>query len=233
MSSLNYPLSKSDKDILKREMRSMLPDLVKDAQWADYFYYLTFFESDDGWGLSDSSGGTSGVSHQLINLTTGAVVDNASSIGKQPAHQNILDYDFSGRFRTAFQLPNVSNIEYFTGIGAGGNGDTAKHYGFLVVNNDIKGVCADGSTQSSVTLVTGISVDTTYLLEARLIPNEKVVFLVKDTSDNSLQEKGVITSNLPTSSFTNWFKSEVITKTTASKTAKLSFFEYTQKRPTF
>lgn len=230
---LSYPLDPTSKRIIREEMERALPDLVWDAAWRDYFHYFTYFESLDGWDLVDSSVGSSGIDETAVTLATGSSTNDYSSIMKNQAYHASLQYDVPSRFRTAFQLGSVADVEFDVSVGVGQNGSVAKHYGFLVVNNVLMGTVGDGSAETTVTLIDGISAGALYLVEARFLPGEKVVFSVQDSADKTPQEKGVVTSGLPVGAPAGWAEFVLVTKTTAAKTVAFSFFEYLQRRIRF
>lgn len=226
---LNRNLDNQSKNIIE----SIISDRILDIAWSDFFHYITFFEPNDatnGWGMADSSGGSSAVSFQSVVLQTGTSIDDDSSIGKEPIYQDILTYEQEQRFKTAFQLASVTDVEFNVEIGVGGNGSVGTHYGFLVVNDEIKGACANGSTQSTVSLLTGISNSVSYLLEVRFYPGYKIDFYIKESTDNELKFKGSLTTNLPSGGFTKWARYNIRTKTTAAKIVNFSFFEYIQRK---
>lgn len=231
--SLPYPLDYNSQQVISRTIDTFLPDKVYRANNETYFKYFTFFESLDGWGLTDTSGGSSGIGFQSVNLTTGTTLNQASSIGKDPIYQDILSYDAPAEFKTAFQLGvSVANVEFFAGIGVGGNGAATNHYGVLAINNNLYGVVNNGGTQQQVLIASGLLTTNSYLVKVQFFPGDKVIFYVKDTTDNVLKEKGIITTNLPTDVFTNWAFFEVVNKVGgggSAKTVNFSFMEYTQK----
>ena len=49
MNSLTYPLSSTDKKILKDAVQELMPSIILDIVWDAYFYYQSFFESLDGY----------------------------------------------------------------------------------------------------------------------------------------------------------------------------------------
>lgn len=230
---LSNPADDQTNSILRDFLKENLGDFARETNWRDYFYYFTFFESLDGWGLADSSGGFSGADFQSVALATGTTLDDESSIGKDPVYQDILDYDKPAKFRTAFQLGSVASEEFFAGIGVGGNGAVGNHYGFLVVGGTLYGVVGNGAAQTTVTLLTGVSASYSYLVEAEFYPGDKVVFKVKRSDETELVERGVINTGMPTGPFTNWAMFDIINKVGgagSAKTANFSFFEYIQKR---
>ncbi len=230
---LQYPMSEGNKNIFKDVLKEIYPEISFESDRENYFRFFAFFDSLDGWGLAVDGAGTGVANFQSVNLTTGIVLDDAVSIGKDPVYQDILTYEKPAFFRTAFQMASVSNVEFFAGIGVGGNGAVGNHYGILVVDNHLRGVVGNGSSQKMIELVT-IDNSHSYLVEVRFYPKDKVVFLVKDTSDNITREKGIITGGLPIDSFTNWAYFEIVNKiggVGTEKTVNFSFFEYGQEWP--
>lgn len=221
---VSYPADYHTKESIRTVLGEQLDSFAFDKNWNNYFYYNTFFESLDGWGASGAT-----ATYQWTNLTTGAVSGDSASITKSPVYQDVLTYNRLARFRSQFHS-EVTSEELFIGIGAGGKSATAKHYGFLLDGSTLKGVCANGTTQSEVTLLTGITDTIPYQIEARFVPGQKVVFYVKSATDSKLMEKGTLMSNLPSGAITDWISVELITRTTSSKQSNISFFEYIQER---
>ena len=231
-----YPPNESFKRAVEESMDEILPEKILDLVWNDYLYYHSFFESLDGWSLTDSSGGGSGVTGAGVTLETGATSGNQSTMLKSPDHASILSFDKSSRFRSGFEIltASTSNIEFAITFGESINSLTDNHYGFRLDAGVLKGVCADGSAISEVDLLT-ITAQTRYLIEARYLPNDKVIFYVSDGAiSNELIERGVLTTNLPTGNVgvtdNAWFRFYIETLENAAKQLYFSFLEYTQKR---
>lgn len=229
--SVNRLLDNSSRQVIQ----DAISDNVLDIVWNDYFYYQTYFESLDGWNLIDTSAGSSIVSRLGVHLATGASTNDISSIDKEPVYQNVLSFDEESRFASSIFVTGVTNIEAFVGIGFVNNGATGAHYGFFLSGSTLKGTCADGSTQSTVDLLTISSnhpttIDPIYYVEARFYPGYKIEFFVsKDGGD--LIQYGSLSSNIPSGNMYEWLSAEVKTKTTASIEMRFGNMEYIQRRP--
>lgn len=227
---LDRYLDNQSREIIKET----ISDRILDITWDDYFYYQTFFESLDGWNLTDSSGGSSNTNRLGVHLVTGASTNDESSIDKEPVYQNVLSFDQESRFSTAFFVTGVSDVEGFLGIGEVNNGATGNHYGFFFENSTLKGSCADGSTQSTIDLVTistnhPSSIDPIYYIEAHLYPGHKIEFFVKTDAGNIIN-KGIITTNLPSGRMFEWLGARIKTTTTSSIELRFGHMEYVQIR---
>ena len=234
-----YPPTSAFKSSVSEAMDELLPEKIYEVVWDSHILYQTFFDSLDGWGLIDDSGGSSIVSEIGVQLHTGGTTNFDASIVKAPRLQEFISFDRRSRFRTAFRISNASidDIEFNVTIGRGDNGTTKNHYGFRLENDgNLLGITADGSTESTVTLISALTPQANYLVEARFSPADKVIFYVSDANGEKLTERGVLTTNLPsgvldtTSGGENnaWIEFFIETLATDSKIVLFSFLEYEQ-----
>lgn len=216
---INYPIDPVSKFVLEQTTDDFLPSKIFDLFWKKLFFFQTFFESTSGFTTT----GTITLTGTDVKIETAATLNATASIVKQPSWQGFLNFNQRSAFRAALILNQVAAQEIY--IVTGNVGATDKRYGFKVVNNTLKGVSHDGTTEKTIDLQT-VSASTVYNLEARFLPNQQVQFLV----DN--KEMGVITENLP---YTDGPRSQLMTaqvKTTeaVAKSIQLSFFQYLQYR---
>ena len=238
MSQLKKPLDKESKMILQEAVKEFLGDEIMDAVWNNFFYWTGLFESLDGWTLGDT-GASTGVAGTGVTLQTGASSNDITEIIKKPDFQNILTFDSRSRFKTTFRLSAGADsaTEFNATIGQGAVAATTPHYGFIIDDGALKGSVADGTTQATVDLLSVSALDR-HLIEARLLPGDKVVFLVSDADDRKLVERGTLTTNLPTGKInfsTNnfWIHYNIKTTEEAAKVIQFDFIEYLQTRIRF
>ena len=134
----------------------------------------------------------------------------------------MITFSRKSYFITNISFTDIADQTIYVTVG---NKDTTNYYGFKVIDASLYGVTYDGTTEKTVLLQTITA--TTFNLEARYLPGDKVVFLVEST------EKGVISSNLPVPLETaniQLMDIRIKTTTTAIKTIQVSFFEYFQAR---
>ena len=218
MSQLNLPLDQQSKKIIERTVDEFLKDKVFELIWKHTFHYITFFESFDGFSTS----GTATIDKDDVQLTTGATSGNSANIVKTPAWQGLVTFSQQSYWRTTISVSTVTAVTKYFVVGSLASGS---YYGFKIVDDSLKGVSYDGTTEKTVDLAT-ISTGT-YNLEARYLPSNKIIFLV------NAAESGVITQNLPLPVVTvnvNFFEFKITTNANAAKTMQFSFFEYLQSR---
>jgi len=220
MGQLNYPIDQQSKKIIEQAVDEFLENKVFDLIWKKTFHWITFFESLDGFDISASSTSFTGSS---LTLITSEVSENVAYAKKQPTQQGLITFSQKSHMRSAFQMSSVADVTAYILVGSTGGGS---YYGFKVVNNSLKGVSYDGTTEKTVDLQTIIAA-TIYGIEARYSPTDKIIFLVDAV------EKGVINENLPSrAEVANILPLEfrIRTDTTAEKRLTFSFWEYLQSR---
>ncbi len=237
---LKNPLDPVTKALIRKEIEDNFQDFLFEKFWKELFYFSTFFESIDGWSLLNT-GITSGILSTSVRLITGSTTGQASGISKLPETvDGLFTYNEVSGFRSSFILGvaagNNSAVEFSIGIGSciSANSATVKHYGFRLVNSTLYGVVGNGSTETLVTVLTGIAVDTIYEIEARLYSGRKAVFSVSDGNNKKLKERGAINRELPVGDITvSWIEIQIKTTENAPKEVFIDHFEYIQHRPKF
>ena len=220
MQQLQFPLDQVSKKIIERTVDEFLEDKIFDLVWKKTFHWITFFESLDGFAVVAD---VQSIDHNDVVITTSAVNGNTASVKKQPQWQGLITFSQKSYMRSAFTINSVANVTAYIIIGSTSSGS---YYGFKIVNDSLKGVSKDGTTEKTVDLKT-ISASTSYNIEARYSPADKIVFLVDAV------EMGVITQNLPSRADTPNILPlhfSITTNTTAAKTLQFSFWEYMQAR---
>ena len=240
MPQLTHPLDENTKSLIRGVLAESLPDLIMDVVWNDFFYYLTFFESLDGWGassvfnfdVSNDPAADKGIQHWtqgVAYLTSGIIQVSAGPgsgagtvMNKVPMDQPILDFNRPQRFRTQVKIVTVNEIDTYIRIGdPTTTGSNQAHYGFHISETTLKGTCGDGSASNgSIDLLTVAKGDS-IIIEARLLPRGKVTFYASKTSIDNIKEVGVLTTPLPTGGigtppFPIWMSIEAIAKANAS-----------------
>ena len=217
---LKLPLDQQSKKIIERTVDEFLEDKIFDLIWKKTVHWITFFESLDGFHVTADA---QSIDHNDVWIRTSAVDANSAYILKQPTLQGLITFSQKSHMRSAVSIDSVASVTAYIIVGKTG-GDS--YYGFKIVNNSLKGVSFDGTTEKTVDLQT-ISASTIYNIEARYSPADKIVFLVETV------EKGVIIQNLPLRIAVvniNPMEIRITTNTTAAKTLQFSFFEYLQSR---
>lgn len=218
---LQYPADFESSKAIETAFDSFSLSKIIDLFWTKVFYYVTFFESLDGY--SSSGTGTGTIDSSRLLLTTGAVIGNTWQISKSPAYQAILNWHKNQRMRTNIQVDSVANITASVVVGLVG---ADVHYGFRVSNATLQGTCGD-SAQSTIDLKT-IVANINYTVEARLVPGDKVVFYVDGV------ESGTLRRNLPVGGTSGnnqqLFEAKITTNAAAAKSLSLSFFEFIQEK---
>jgi hypothetical protein len=216
MGILQYPLDGADKAVIEKVVADVLHDKILDVVWDDYFYYMTFFESIDGWnGYNYLISGTDILLSQYqnnnptagdkglrmlggagVHINAGDVQDSVTGgLRKAPLTQPILSFDRPSRFRTQVNVRCISKLNSFIKIG-GSYTTNPKHYGFVIDEATVKGTCGDGTTGQTVSLGT-VAVGDEIILEARFTPGNKVLFYTSNSGIENLKETGSLIINLP------------------------------------
>lgn len=219
---LNYPMDLESKNTLKKEFTTILDEQLYQAM-KRIIWWQTYFETKDGFTTT----GTATVNADDIDLITGGASGNSASIEKIASWQGLFSFGRKSTMRTAFNLSSVSAVTAYLVVGsASGDGTPANnYYGFKVVNSKLYGVVKDGTTETTVELMT-ITTDN-YSLQAEYVPSSEVVFTV-----NTVQ-RGKITTNLPSPALVAQsvlMELKVTTNEAVAKTMSSSFFSILSSR---
>ena len=230
LQQFRYPLDKGSKSVLSRLLDEILSSKIIDLLWNNLYFYSTWFESVDAYEIQSGTVAPDG--GVGISLLTGAVSGNTAEMIKSPETQNILRWDREQRFRATIFVNSVTSqtVKVCIGEETPAAGAVKTGYGFKVTNGALKGISANGTSETEIDLSTTLStggsagVD----LEARFAPGDKIVFIVNKI------EKGVITTNLPSLDLTPlhdpFFNAWIKTNAAGAKTLYVTYFEYIQKR---
>jgi len=204
--------------------------------YEDYYYWLCLFESLDGFTKDIGAGGSITVDGLIVSLQTGATINTIVGISKTP---NWCTSDFTWnkrrKFKTRIYLESATKQTLWV---ISGSKDTSCHVGFKVVDNKLYGTVADGTSESTVELLT-IQAGYDYILECLFTPEEKCVFTVKYCSSwvNSACVEAEVTkeviTNLPSEASDSAKIINVNLKNTeaANKRVDLSCWEFYYRRP--
>ncbi len=224
-----YPATPDFKAAVSRVLdEGLLSDKILDGIWNNIFYYRTVFEDvaidiktcTPGSGLDCPSTGVD--PDGLILVTEAATTGNFADVDKTPLAESGLNWSKRARLRIGFRVPSIAAQTVY--MIRGSQNISSPYYGFKITNATLMGVTYDKTTEKTVTLQT-IVASTSYLVEARYSPSDKVVFLVDGV------EKGVITSNLinPQDSVKRAFYNfRITTNENVGKTLIIAFLEYIQ-----
>ncbi len=183
--------------------------------------------ADNTFVLRVLNGGVE-VKQNEIEITTDGDDNDVREVTKLATIQGITSFFDRSRMRTAFNLSNVTNVTAYITVGdvqAGSEG-----YGFKIVNNSLKGVTHDGTSENTEDLKT-INTDT-FNLQAEHDPRSgAVTFIVDDV------EEGRSVANLPSGVssgaavvFTTLMNLHLKATATEIKLLQTSFFQYSQFR---
>lgn len=239
----------------KDALAEVVGDSIIDIVWNKMFHFFTFFESLDGWSLSDSSSGSvSGAFAGGVQLRTDASGGTETFIIKNPSYQNVLTFDRPSRFRTAFYVASgagavggeeADNELAYIGHGngytasAGGLDPQTSQYGFVAIDNILYGITGDGKSMTKTILKKNFNYYDLYEVEARYFPGERVDFYVSDpvptlgVIPSEFKAKFItsITTTLPNKKeVPSLMRYQIVTADSAYREMMFTFFEYIQNK---
>ena len=237
---LPYNLDVESKKVIKKTVDEFSSDDVFDSIRQKVFNWITLFDSIDGYGKT-------GIGTATVTLTgSGGVLLNTGAtapgdyeeVDKTIANKSLLSFSQKSYLRAIFQYSANGDATKGTGyivVGDFAGGVTPGWYGFKIASSNLYGVCHDGTTEATVLLVAGIANPSTYLVEARFEPSNKVVFLVGPAIyqlGNDLIEMGTLTVNLPpaSSEHSTVMFLRMATSEAAAKFLNVNYYEYAQNR---
>jgi hypothetical protein len=214
---LDRYLDNKSKDIISQSLDDRIIDLV----WERYIYHYDYFNSLDGW---NEGGSNAAVSSGRLFLRASGSGQTAWANKRGAGQSNSFSFNNHSRFRTSITPGDalesggdvITDIAAYFGTGYAETGvdnilvggfDAASHYGFALNDDELYGICSDGTNYSSILLKTGIQNFYNYALEARHYPGYKVTFYVSegesvvDGNPNTvrpMKEYASLTTTLPT-----------------------------------
>lgn len=159
---------------------------------------MSIFESLDGW-YQDVGGGEANARIGGVELITSANAFDPVIIAIQPAGGLATTYTKNPLMQCYAKLESTINQQACLTIGEG-DSDTARYFGFKVVNNNLYAVNRNGGTETS-TQITGVVLGQHHNYKAIMVSATNIKFYV----DNVL--RATHTTNLPasTTSFMNYY----------------------------
>ena len=210
----------------QREIERLVKDYLErgnalDINARSYLRYFTIFESVDR--LSTTAGGsnqTTDTDGLFLEVDSGSS-DETELISLITNDDTLIRHDRETIIKTAMKVNSGSDLD----VSMSALGVSDGYIEFLISDGVLTGRSNDGTTTKSVTLISSISVDTFYTLEAHLFPKDKIVFKVNGI------ERGTIRENLPAGSPAQMFNFSLLrTAGTATKSGHAAFFELVQAR---
>lgn len=185
------------------------------------FHWFTCFESLDGY--TKVEGGTISLASSYLSIATSAGSGNNSEFQKfLPAGVGLFSWDKNRKMKMAVSFREVTSV---TGYLIQGNYSavTDRHYGFKLVNNTLYGTCADGTTQTTLSLRTVVAT-LMYTLEAKFFAGDRIEYYVNGDL------LGTITTNIPTGGSNSEYLIGIkyTTNTTAIREVRISYFDFWQ-----
>lgn len=248
-----FPPDQDFKAATEQSMNEFLPERILNFLWSSHFYYFSWIESinvvatDSGgdtvtlpgaWDTATDGSASFSFGSTGAVLSTGATSGSDIALGKRPLSQTVLRWDKIQRFRTAFRISATTNqTGYLIRGGQAISGSGLKYFGFRISGNALQGTVENNnaSTRTNLALGVTLSADTTYDVEARLFPGQKVIFYVKNSTTGIYEQKGVITTTgaagIPTGgATTDFFEFSLVNSAAEAKSMTVSFVEYIQQR---
>ena len=248
-----YPANNEQERAIEEVLNKILPDKIYDAVWNDFFYYFTNFDS-----MEASTGDNTFEEAGVIAVTlSGWSVDVEADVTAASFMQKVqipslggsdvglnrnLGWGTPQRFRANFSFydSTAPGAPEFTGYIVRGATPQSSygqpHFGFKIIDDTLYGTVDSVAAAEQTVQLQSVSNGTAYVVEARYLPSDKVIFLVQDNTTLKMEEKGVITTGLinPNSTLTSAFYGIENTRTNNHTVQFLgSFFEYIQKQRRF
>jgi len=221
---LNFPLDTVTQKIIRDAVRPIVVDEIYKSLISEVVHYQTFWESLDGWNQTENLGGsgqefTVATSGQGLRLTTGNSSDDAEACEKFFLGNVFFNFERRMKLRTAARWSAITDQQSRILVG----GDGSRSFGFQVTNATLQGLAHDNTASVTTNLLT-ITANTTFELEARYIPNDKVVFLVDGV------ERGTVSTSLPSSGSNdvNFMILDILTNANANKTIRVFYLMFSQ-----
>lgn len=224
---LTYPLDSESQRIMEKFVDEFLPDKIYDILWKNVFHWSTLFESKTGYSEVFTGAGSVTLDGTDINIATGGSTNDSSDLRKEPTWQGVITFSQRSFMRAGFNISDVTSQEIYIKVGR----SASQGYGFKITDGNLYGVTHNGSSESTV-LLQALSAGQAYVVEARYLPGQRVVFFAS-TPTTILTEKGSLTTTLPSPANavnTQLMCLRVKTTTTASRSMDVSHFEYFQTR---
>jgi len=194
-------------------------------QW-NGIYYETYFDSINGFHTQTGNGSIT-LDSQKVTLSTGATINNYATIYKSaPILNTTPKFDKVTKFKTSILISTRTNVFASVAIPVPISNDTTStsHISFYIENNSLFGSTANGTSRSTLLLMSNLSTSW-FDLEILYIPSVSCQFFV----NNNLV--GTITTNLPliTDTIQQIFNVWISTLENADKDISLSYYRFMQE----
>lgn len=210
-------------DRTRQNIEDFVAEKLDQLHWRNLIQFNTFFESIDGYSITETTAGNVSVDGGELLVATDATSSDSSKILKEPTWNSVITFSQNSEFRTSFNLNSVADVTaYFTvGDVAGG----LQGYGFKVVDDVLYGVTHDGTTENTVQLTDSYDTNNNNF-HARYFTDGRVYFwynsnLIATTGDNVPSPTRSVNTKL--------MSVELTTGAASIKQLKTSFFQYSQR----
>jgi len=191
--------------------------------WNLQFYWLTLFESIDGYLKSTSGTGKINLTGLYLELSTGTTSGSVAYLRRKYTYSTFTTtWDKNRKIRTKLYVSSNSAQTVWVISGERGK---YRHIGFKIVDNTLYGTVGDGTAESTLAIMSFLS-GAEMILEAVLTAGTQCEFFVDGVS------QGTLTTNLPTGTgFALDLIHVYITNTAAAnKSIRLNCWEFLQDR---
>ena len=219
-----YPPSVDFKEAVDATLTEKLPDRIFDLVWDIPFTFNAIFESLDGYDLQGNVPTLSPTDYSGVRLQTAATLNSFSFMTKLMGDSSPSDIQLNKKLRIKFRIETGSSLTNITShFTLGTFGVSEVYFGFELSGTTLSGSSSNADTASSnaIALKT-LAINTAYVLEARYLPNKKVIFLIDGI------EVGTITTELPydNGSISRIFEAYVKTTEAVAKTIYLTRYSF-------
>lgn len=214
LSSIDRYTDNETKDSLERIISERIFDIV----WNDFYYYSSTFESIDRY-LTLGTGASEIVNADGLYLATDGTGTNEAGL-LLVVSSDLISTSRIARFRVSNKVSSITNVNWAALTLEDSLGTS--YVGFWMKSGTIYGATSKAGTETLVSLGS-YSADTFYKLELYFTP-AKVTFYVDGI------EKGVSTTNIPTTTPTKLFDIGIGETSASARNSTTSYFEFIQKK---
>lgn len=208
----------------------LMANSLMDLFFKHVYHFSTIFDSADALTTATTGAGSSvTVDGSGITLTTDTSANDKAEVYKSH-NKNPASWREPQRFQVSFRLNQVTDQTIYLVRGGDPADNSKPKFGLKIVNATLFGVCARGSSEST-SKVQDLSANTTYHAQAWLVPGDKAIILLRNTTTNEMEQKTVITTDVPRKDETvtdDFFRFFLRTDANAAKTISIGHFQYAQ-----
>lgn len=213
----NNSLDRNTNVLERRIIEDVVQDEILDLFWGNFFYYNTWFESPDGFNVTNDATISGG---GLAVTSPGSGVASSSIYALNTSFAGGFSLLKESRMRCTAQYTRIVTQDIRIGVGDVVAGDA---YGFRVSNATLQGFAQTApGTRTTFNILT-ITANTDYDLEARYYPGNKVSFFVDGV------ERGNVSATLPVTVGTKLWEAESTESAAETKQIFIGSFEYIQR----